>query len=622
MATKLYFSTARTHPGAPIPTKQYDVVRTVTINTNLHDAMNDVNGERAFALFSDTDTIPSAFFTERATTEFTISGPITFYVSYEVGTGVTAKLRIRLSKITVGGSDVETPILTADAPSNFAVGHSFVTFSGTPPTSVVVYPNERLVFRFFALPGDGSSYGTPGGTLSIYHTPVYAAQDADEWWVELTEDFTLKDNGSYLYFRRTNTIGIDDFLDMLEAKGSSAFTTAVAATMPSGTRVPLTQTQFPVTWAPVELTAAGIASTSNAASYVSPSFTPVANRLYLLGVVHSDAAPEATVPTITGTTGLTFVQVGSSTPYNTIASNIHRLTVFRALKTSGLSAGTYTVNLADAGTGCIAQILEYPTGAVVTTGADGADAVRNIVSSNGDASANPTLTMGSYLVGYNSLAMFVASEATGTTAGSGWSGSTNPTYATPSTALFAQWRQGAPSTAPVTQASGDWAALAVEVVTATPPATVEWISPRIGPLGFVSAAGSFRLQINANESDALANAGLLVEIYHRTPSGTDTLVATCNTTELSTSASFLTITAALVLAKAFTEDTRFVCRAFVKNVGTMAGAHSVTVQYDGNGSLETRLVVWDSPAFKAEADPPATGIIPSGGALSGVSNGQ
>ena len=214
-----------------------------------------------------------------------------------------------------------------------------------------------------------------------------------------------------------------------------------------------------------DITAATVASTSNATTYASGTFTPIANRLYLLGVVHSDAATEATVPTVTTTTGLAFVQVGSSIPFDTIAANVHRLTVFRAMKSSGLSSGTYTITLADAGTGATGLLLES-NDQVVTTGADGADAVTNISTNNGDASANPTVTMaGAFSSNDNGVVAFFGSDdATAPTAPAGWTAAGDPNYNTPATGGFGMWRGSPASTATCTLTSSDWAAVAVEVV--------------------------------------------------------------------------------------------------------------------------------------------------------------
>lgn len=216
-----------------------------------------------------------------------------------------------------------------------------------------------------------------------------------------------------------------------------------------------------------DITAAAVADTSNATTYASASFTPIVNRLYLLGVVHADAAPEATVPTVATTTGLTFVQIGSSIVFDTIASNVHRLTLFRAMKPSGLSAGTYTITLGDAGTGATGLLLES-NDQINTGGTDGSSAVTNNSTNNGDASANPTVTLGAFSNNNNAIVAFYGSDIqTAPTAPAGWTAAGNPDFATPGTGGFAMWIGGVKSPATCTLSSSDWAAIAVEVVSAS-----------------------------------------------------------------------------------------------------------------------------------------------------------
>ncbi len=215
-----------------------------------------------------------------------------------------------------------------------------------------------------------------------------------------------------------------------------------------------------------EITAAQVASTANATTYASGSFTPLVNRLYLLGVVHSDAAPEATVPTVATTTGLAFVQIGSSIVFDTIASNVHRLTIFRALKTSGLGAGTYTITLGDAGTGATGILLES-NNQINTTGTDGSGAIGTTWTNNGDASANPTVTIAALANNNNGIVAFFGSDdATAPTAPAGWTVHGDPNYNSPATGGFAMSRGGhsGSNTVSCTLTSSDWAAHAIEVV--------------------------------------------------------------------------------------------------------------------------------------------------------------
>lgn len=222
----------------------------------------------------------------------------------------------------------------------------------------------------------------------------------------------------------------------------------------------------------VKVTAGTIAETndtSNVTTHASGSFTPVANRLYLLAVSHSDTAPEATIPTIATTTGLVFVQVGSSIAYDTTGTNVHRLTLFRAMKSAGLSNGTYTVTLADADTGAASVLIEVTQ--VVTTGTDGADAVTNIATNAANAGANPSITMGAFASNNNGVAAFFGFDITtaATASNTGWAVIGDASYATPNTGLTALWTGANSGTATCVQGSSDWAGIAVELVSEAVP---------------------------------------------------------------------------------------------------------------------------------------------------------
>lgn len=235
--------------------------------------------------------------------------------------------------------------------------------------------------------------------------------------------------------------------------------------------------------------------TSNVTTHASGSFTPVANRLYLLAVSHSDTAPEATVPTIATTTGLNFVQVGSSIAYDTTASNVHRLTLFRAMKASGLSAGTYTVTLADADTGAASTLIEVTQ--VVTTGTDGADAVINVSTNAVDAGANPSITMGAFSSNNNGVAAFFGFDVqtAATASNTGWTVVGDASYATPATGVTALWTGANAANAVCTHTSADWAGIAVELVSEAVP-TIQPPQPpdppkRKAALAAAILAGSF-----------------------------------------------------------------------------------------------------------------------------------
>src|SRR5688572_5326632 len=126
MAATLYCKNTLTTPSAIPQTCYRDMLRRKDATTTggslyLDDAVYS-NGERQFASgASPTGTLtPMGFWSERLATETTISGQITFTIRVLQNAGggsgfITGRLRARLSKITAGGSDVETPIVLADA---------------------------------------------------------------------------------------------------------------------------------------------------------------------------------------------------------------------------------------------------------------------------------------------------------------------------------------------------------------------------------------------------------------------------------------------------------------------------------------------------------------------------
>lgn len=570
-----------------------------------------VNNERPFVLAG----VPIAFWSARLESEFTVEGDFTVYVvAQQAVADADLRIRVRLSKITAGGSAIESPIFEADAAESMTVGsdttHELI---GTIPTPVTMAPGERFIFRIVVFPVTGGfGAGSPAATLS-YNAVGGTACNLDSGFPA----FLL--NLSFLSLRGTTVTGIGSFVDM-RVFAPGGLKTATMATSAGGTEIAFTRAIQDGTIAVTEITGAVIASTSNATTYASASFTPVVDRLYLLAVVHSDAAAETTVPTVATTTGLVFVQVGSSVAFNTIASNANRLTLFRAMKPSGLSSGTYTVTLGDAGTGC-AAILAEVTGMNIT-GTDGANAVTNIVTNAADTGANPTVTLAAFQQSYNGVFACVGSSiATAPTAGSGFTGLSHPDYATPTSGAFAEWRATSDTSVDCALATSNWAAIAVELVAATTNPQLEWISPRVTNGFILDTASDISGTIYFHESNALANAGARVKVYHRLPNGTETLVYTWTTTgELATTATAYSIAGGtLNAAKTFHEDDRIVLRTYLTNVGTMAAGYTGTVSYDaGSGTGLSFVLFFASFSQKSESQGPSR--ITDGLTLGGVAN--
>jgi hypothetical protein len=600
--------------------------------------------------FREAGTGPAIrFYSERVGSEFTLAGGVTIQLSgFCSDAAFTGRFRIRLWKITHGGSDIETFIGQADATADLTTATVLHSFDVLTPISTVIAPSERLIMQVTVIPtgAGGTSFGTGFAT---HRYNLFTSG------VTLTETVTFLPNGVTFHLRRTATTGIGTFLDLLEAKSTDPFVEAKVLSQAGGTEIQWTKQDQVGTIAVTEITAAAIASTANATTYASASFTPVANRLYLLAVIYSDAAPETTEATITTTTGLTFVALADHTsaavsqPFNSLVTNFHRLKLFRAMKASGLSAGTYTVTLGDAATGC-AAILAEVTG-VATGGTDGSAAVRNVTMTGKDNTANPSM-LNSLPAGpapleiYNGFyACFGSSLQTAPTPGTGYTALSDPDYLTPTSGLFAEWQ--APNDLrftglypACTLAASNWAEIFVELIAAqTSYAAVAWISPRVKkPFVFLSAEECIGKLIGW-EADALANCGLRVKLFHRTPAGVETLVYTVSgTTELGTQNLFgsppgvavlpwLQTSGTLDQSMSFQEDDRVVLRPYIIPVGgTMAAGYPCAIMYDGDtegdslGNTDAQVTIYSAISFKAESDPAKTDHIVGGITMSGIGN--
>jgi hypothetical protein len=549
--------------------------------------------------------------------QFTLSGDATFTIRNGVSTVADVyRFKARLFKITHGGSDVLSLIGEGEASTLVQTTAGTHTITIVPTRSFIIAEDERLVMEVVVVPADGSTTFASTANCDFAFTSSTSTNPS----LDLTETVTFKSNAVILFPRRTSTIGIGNFFDALTTRGSSAYTEANVGTRDrstAGNPVQLTR-GWPITTI-TKLTAVTIASTSNASSYVSPaSFTPVPNRLYMLCVVHSDAAPETTVPTITTTTGLNFVQPsGISVGFGIIASPGYRTTVFRAMKASGLSTGTYTVNFADGATGCLAVLFEVQ--GVLTTGTDGADAIRNISTNAADNQTSYSVTMDAFQQEYHGILSFFGQNISGTpTAGAGFTG-TFDFYSTPSAGLLSQYRFTAESTVVAASNAGaaSYGGIAVELVAAAAPVDIEWISPRVARYGFmmtdaVYIAGS----LYAMESNALAESGLIARLYRRRPDGSETLIwQKSNQLITGLNASGLTLGTMIDTNAPFSEDDRIVFRALIDKVsGNMVGGYLSTMAYDHNVASavgDSHIILYDPPDFKSEADAPASNYVPN-----------
>lgn len=558
------------------------------------------NTNRVFVVSSGT---PGAFVSERIAADVTISGDMTWVSSVTQSPTATVVSGVRVSKITTSGSVIT---LLGEAHGTALVNGTGQTVTVPVPTPITLYVGERVLMEPYVIVGPGQTMSADLTTMSFGFT------GASEASLTFAETVTFTPNGTVFWFRREANSGISTFKNLLPTQGSTAMTEITTNTVPAATELPFTETPAgPLT---ATNSAAFVADTGNVATYASPSFTPIANRLYLLAVVHSDTAPETTIPTIATTTGLAFVQV-DTVVFDTTTSNLQRLTLFRAMKPSGLAAGTYTVTLADAGTGCLANLTEI--NGVVTTGSDGADAIRNIVTTNANATANPSVTLGAINNQNNGVfGCFGLDIATVPTVGTGFTSLRHGTIATPTSGLLTEWRWGNVTSVPITVASSDWAAIAVELVATAPGVQAAWITPRFAK-GFRmdmlegGLEAAFPL-VYAKHSSSSAS-GIRMKLYrYRNGDETHVMTLSSHNTSFSTvyqQVSLGGVTDDYVLNPTdFLPDDRLLIRLYLRpqGVATMTGGRTVSFGYDHNVAGTTGnsvITVYNVPPLKAETDP-------------------
>ena len=147
------------------------------------------------------------------------------------------------------------------------------------------------------------------------------------------------------------------------------------------------------------------AASGSTADLVSGTITPNLNRLYLLTVYQTYSGTYPWTPSISSTTGLTFSSVASVLAGGFADTQI---TVFRAMISSGASAGTITVGTGGGGYDlCMVSLDEF--NGVDTSGSAGSAAV--VQSATG--STNTAFAVSATLAAFGSA-------SNGTFAAGGW----------------------------------------------------------------------------------------------------------------------------------------------------------------------------------------------------------
>ena len=220
-----------------------------------------------------------------------------------------------------------------------------------------------------------------------------------------------------------------------------------------------------------------VATSTGSTTQATAAFTPVANTLYLMWTIQTIGTGPPTTPTVTCGNGLNMVQV-DTVAFNTTGTQRSRLTLFRAMKPSGLSNGNCTISWGQTTTGHGHVIIAF-TGAN-TSGTDGSGAVAQSVTgatNNATAGAGLSIALAALQVDSASAGGFSNSvnNANSLAAGAGYTAGTGVTFNGPATSLRAEWDTTGVTTVNMTQsASSNIGGIAVEVLAAPPPLLAEY----------------------------------------------------------------------------------------------------------------------------------------------------
>lgn len=177
------------------------------------------------------------YWSERVAAPFTLSGNVIANVWGSCTTGTLTRIRVELSKITPGGSDVETVLGTGDTTADLTATSTAYTVTIPVPT-IDIGVNERFLLRLYAFRTDGATPTVMNVTANV---PATEGTTGDTW-IELPGNPTFRPDDTLLSLRRTTTIGIGSFMDLSETFGSGASTTAVVNTSAGATEIVWTKT--------------------------------------------------------------------------------------------------------------------------------------------------------------------------------------------------------------------------------------------------------------------------------------------------------------------------------------------------------------------------------------------
>jgi hypothetical protein len=205
-------------------------------------------------------------------------------------------------------------------------------------------------------------------------------------------------------------------------------------------------------------------NTTDATSWATGSYTPTGNAAVFAVVVNSRAS-SVTTPTFSGNS-LTWVQVDTVT-YDTIATPLHRITLFRAQGASP-SAGAGTADFGGVTqTGCLIRVFEVAN--ADASAANAANAILQHVTNQADTTANPSITYSTPSTNGSAM-IFVygdtVNSSTDSTAPANWTEMGEQAYNTAATGLTVNYQSPslAATSAAATATSRNWGCIGVEVM--------------------------------------------------------------------------------------------------------------------------------------------------------------
>lgn len=242
---------------------------------------------------------------------------------------------------------------------------------------------------------------------------------------------------------------------------------------------------------------AGVGSTATTAS-----ITPTNSLFYLLSVFAKDLSAADRTPTATHAGGLSWVQVAHKA-----GTNGYNLTVFRAMKSSGLSAGTCGLDFGGNNQAIIVWSIDEFSGTDIT-GADGAGAVIQSASNSSAGATSLTVTLGAF--GSANNATFGAighGSDEGSAPGTGFTELSEP-HATSAAAagMEAEWRADNDTTVDASwTATVEATGIALEIAVVSSSPQIVGRSPSIrAPRGLANRPRSFSMLGSTSRWDASA----------------------------------------------------------------------------------------------------------------------